>query len=197
MLPGREKARLRRRRARVRKICNPWLVRGRESCRLVLLLLPLRLIQPTHPPHSFFYSPPTDNRARRGEEAPLPPPRRRRGRRHGDEAERDLGGVLLGVVEVLAVVPEPGLVDRAVDGHAARPGCATTWFVLISWSAYLAFVGLLFPTLRTSVGTSGLVVACPVEVDVGLGAGLPLLSETIWNEGEAIWYSRHASVWKC
>lgn len=25
-------------------------------------------------------------------------------------------------------------------------------------------------------------------------AGLPLLSETIWNEGEAIWYSRHASV---
>lgn len=157
----REKARLRRRRARVRKICNPWLVRGRESCRLVLLLLPLRLIQPTHPPHSFFYSPPTDNRARRGEEAPLPPPRRRRGRRHGDEAERDLGGVLLGVVEVLAVVPEPGLVDRAVDGHAARPGCATTWFVLISWSAYLDFVGLDFPTLRTSVGTSGLVVACP------------------------------------
>lgn len=35
-----------------------------------------------------------------------------------------------------------------------------------------------------------------MEVGVGLGAGLPLLSETIWNEGEAIWYSRHASVRK-
>jgi len=106
------------------------------------------------------------------------------GRRHGDEAQRDLCGVLLGVVEVLAVVPEPGLVDRAVDGHAARPGCATTW-VIRYWSAYwsfLPFSPVLFPTLRTSVGT----VAC--------GPGLPLLSETIWNEGEAIWYSRHASV---
>jgi hypothetical protein len=39
----------------------------------------------------------------------------------------DLGGILLGVVEVLAVVPEAGAVDGAVDGHCAGPGSASSW----------------------------------------------------------------------
>lgn len=47
---------------------------------------------------------------------------------------------------------------------------------------------LFFSLLRSSVGTGGWVVA-----GVSFQAGLPLLSETIWKEGEAIWYSRHAS----
>lgn len=50
---------------------------------------------------------------------------------------------------------------------------------------------LFFSLLRTSVGMGGWVVA-----GVSFQAGLPLLSETIWKEGEAIWYSRHASVRK-
>lgn len=36
-----------------------------------------------------------------------------------------------------------------------------------------------------------------VAADDGFQAGLPLLSETIWKEGEAIWYSRHASEKTC
>lgn len=119
------------------KICGPWLVRGRELLHRLpaaaaaasaaaprLTNAPRAQLLPT-PHHHHHHHPHAPERA--GQQPPLPPPRRRRGRRHGDEAERDLGGVLLGVVEVLAVVPEPGLVDRAVDGHAARPGCATTY----------------------------------------------------------------------
>lgn len=57
-------------------------------------------------------------------------------------------------------------------------------------------VGLIFPFcashFRGDEWLGGLLA--PKKVGVGARAGLPLLSETIWNEGEAIWYSRHASV---
>lgn len=41
--------------------------------------------------------------------------------------EGNFGGVLPGVVEVLAVVPEPCLVNASMDRHPARPSSSTTW----------------------------------------------------------------------
>lgn len=54
--------------------------------------------------------------------------RRARGGAH-DPTQRHLGRVLLGVVQVLAVVPEPRREDLSADRHAAGPSCATTCFV--------------------------------------------------------------------
>lgn len=132
-----------------RAICDPWLVRDRDrrdslpSSTAVDATVSLSL-RPRRPAPSPIFCPSclpltplpspshthTPTRAHvhggSGRRPILPPPPRRGRRRHGDEAQRDLCGVLLGVVEVLAIVPEPRLVDRAVDGHAARPGCAAT-----------------------------------------------------------------------
>jgi hypothetical protein len=77
-------------------------------------------------------------------------------------------------------------VDRAVDGHATRPGCAAT-YLFEAWSAF--FVFFMFP------------FALPCSQSSYRGCwswtGIPLLSETVWKEGEPVWNSRHASVCQC
>lgn len=76
--------------------------------------------------------------------------------------------------------------------QAVRPPIYLNFLVSMIWTFPPSF-----PPLRTSVGMKWLVGGSPHEGGVGFQSGLPLLSETIWNEGEAIWYSRHASVGKC
>lgn len=63
---------------------------------------------------------------------PVAATRRRRAarRRAHDPSQRHLGRILLGVVEILAVVPEPRSEDLSADRHSAGPRCATTCFVL-------------------------------------------------------------------
>lgn len=51
-------------------------------------------------------------------------------RRVGEISQSDLGGVLLCVVEILAVVPETGGEARALDGDPARPCSATAYDTL-------------------------------------------------------------------
>ena len=84
----------------------------------------------------------------------LIPPRRRWGRRHGNKIQCHLGGVLLSVVEVLTVVPEPSLVDRAVDGHTARPGCAATY--ILEFGKHLSSVILSLGASMVMSGAFGL-----------------------------------------
>jgi len=51
------------------------------------------------------------------------------GTEDAERLERDLGGVLLGVVVIVASVPVACLEVLAVDGHDAGVGCTAAWRV--------------------------------------------------------------------
>lgn len=103
-------------------------------------------------------------------------------RRLREPLQRDLGGVLLGVVDVFAVVPEARGVHGAVDGHGAGPGGAASCFCLL----FIVSVDSEEKRKGREKGWAWAVRTSPIRDDLEDGGGDVVVAAGVWVDGMLI-----------